>query len=104
MLDSLLEDLFMGNEMIPDVLDEPPLYPLDLIYKTIRTYPGMRLTADMTRFKPMLHWPADPNAYYTVVISNLDINNRRNRSGNISTFGVGAENAQGNLNFYCVLW
>ena len=78
-LDSLLEDLFMGNEMIPDVLDEPPLYPLDLVYKTIRTYPGMRLTADMTRFKPMMHWPADPTAYYTVVISNLDINNRRNR-------------------------
>ena len=39
----------MGNEMIPDVIDRPPLYPLDLTYKTIRTFPGMRLTADMTR-------------------------------------------------------
>ena len=32
------------------------------------------------RFKPMLHWPAEPDALYTVVISNLDINNRKNRS------------------------
>ena len=79
MLNNLLEDLFMGNEMIPDVLDGAPLYPLDLVYKTVRTYPGMRLTADMTRGQPMLHWPADPSAYYTVVVSNLDINNRRNR-------------------------
>ena len=28
----------------------------------------------------MLHWPAEPDALYTVVISNLDINNRKNRS------------------------
>ena len=34
----------------------------------------------MIRFKPMLHWPAEPDALYTVVISNLDINNRKNRS------------------------
>ena len=90
----------MGNELIPDVIDRPPLYPLDLTYKTIRTFPGMRLTADMTRwvlsqqregnevaalksklfrFKPMLKWPAQPDSLYTVVMSNLDINSRRNR-------------------------
>ena len=39
----------MGNEVIPDVLDSAPLYPLDLTYKTIRTFPGMKLTADATR-------------------------------------------------------
>ena len=48
-LSDLLQDIFMGNELIPDVIDRPPLYPLDLTYKTIRTFPGMRLTADMTR-------------------------------------------------------
>ena len=69
----------MGHELIPDVLDKPPLYPLELTYKTIRTYPGMKLTADLTRFKPMLHWPANRNSIYTVVMSNLDINNRKNR-------------------------
>ena len=69
----------MGNELIPDVLDNPPIYPLELTYKTIRTFPGMKLTADMTRFKPMLHWPARQDALYTVVLSNLDINNRKNR-------------------------
>ena len=78
-LTSLLEDLFMGHELIPDVLDNPPLYPLELTYKTIRTYPGMKLTADLTRFKPMLHWPSNRNSIYTVVMSNLDINNRKNR-------------------------
>jgi len=70
----------MGNEMIPDVLDKPPKYPLDLTYKTIRTFPGMKVTADVTKFKPMLHWPAEPDALYTVILSNLDINNRKNRS------------------------
>jgi len=70
----------MGNEVIPDVIDSPPQYPLDLTYKTIRTFPGMRLTADMTRFKPMLKWPAQPDSLYTIVISNLDINSRRNRT------------------------
>ena len=78
-LSDLLENIFMGHEIIPDVVDEPPTYPLELTYKTIRTFPGMKLTADMTRFKPMVHWPAKNNALYTVIMSNLDINNRRNR-------------------------
>ena len=49
-LNDLLQDIFMGNEVIPDVLDAAPLYPLDLTYKTIRTFPGMKLTADATRY------------------------------------------------------
>ena len=48
-LSSLLSDIFMGNEMIPDVVDDPPRFPLDLVYKTIRTFPGMKLTAEATR-------------------------------------------------------
>jgi len=79
-LNELLQDIFMGNEVIPDIIDEAPRYPLDLTYKTIRTFPGMRLTADMTRFKPMLKWPAQPDSLYTIVLSNLDINSRRNRT------------------------
>ena len=79
-LNDLLQDIFMGNELIPDVIDKPPRYPLEVSYKTIRTFPGMRLTADLTRFKPMLKWPAQPDTLYTVVMSNLDINSRRNRS------------------------
>ena len=67
------------GHLIADVLDKPPKYPLDLTYKTIRTFPGMKVTADVTKFKPMLHWPAEPDALYTVVLSNLDINNRKNR-------------------------
>jgi len=79
-LNDLLQDIFMGNELIPDIIDRPPRYPLEVSYKTIRTFPGMRLTADMTRFKPMLKWPAQPDSLYTVVMSNLDINSRRNRT------------------------
>ena len=55
--------------MIPQVLDMPPEHPLELTYRTIRTYPGMRLTTDATRFNPMMHWPAEPGAYYTIIIS-----------------------------------
>ena len=69
----------MGNELIPDVVDSAPLFPLELTYKTIRTFPGMKLTADNTRFKPKLSWPAEEDALYTVVMSNLDINSRKNR-------------------------
>ncbi len=78
-LSQLVGDIFIGNEMIPQVLDLPPDYPLELTYRTVRTYPGMRLTAEATRFKPMLHWPVEQGTLYTVVVSNLDINSRRNR-------------------------
>jgi len=37
-------------QIIPEVIDIPPRYPLDLTYKTIRTFPGMRLTAGETRY------------------------------------------------------
>ena len=68
----------------------------------MRTFPGMRVTAETTRFKPMVEWwvamkniceytkniwskhfylvrPAEDGAYYTLILSNLDINTRRNR-------------------------
>jgi hypothetical protein len=38
------------DQIIPEVIDIPPRYPLDLTYKTIRTFPGMRLTAGETRY------------------------------------------------------
>ena len=75
----LVGDIFIGHEMIPQVIDLPPDYPLELTYRTVRTFPGMRLTAEATRFKPMIHWPAEQGVLYTVVMSNLDINSRRNR-------------------------
>ena len=31
------------------------------------------------RFKPMVEWPAEEGALYTLVLSNLDINTRENR-------------------------
>ena len=37
------------------------------------------LKSKLFRFKPMLKWPAQPDSLYTVVMSNLDINSRRNR-------------------------
>ena len=75
----LVGDIFIGHEMIPQVIDLPPEYPLELTYRTVRTFPGMRLTAEATRFKPMIHWPAEQGVLYTVIMSNLDINSRRNR-------------------------
>ena len=75
----LVGDIFIGHEMIPQVLDLPPDHPLELTYRTVRTFPGMRLTAEATRFKPMMHWPTEQGVLYTVIVSNLDINSRRNR-------------------------
>lgn len=79
-LGQLVGDIFIGHEMIPQVLDLPPDYPLELTYRTVRTFPGMRLTAEATRFKPMMHWPSEQGVLYTIVMSNLDINSRRNRT------------------------
>lgn len=76
----LVGDIFIGNEMVPDVIDAPPKYPLELTYRTVRTFPGMRLTAGTTRFKPMVSWPSDEGDLYTLVLANLDINTRRNRT------------------------
>ena len=35
--------------MVPEIFDSPPKHLLDLRYRTVRTYPGMRMTADQTR-------------------------------------------------------
>ena len=67
--------------MVPELFDAPPKHLLELSYRTTRTYPGMRLTADVTRGTPVLKWPVQPGAYYTVIVSNLDINHRENRYG-----------------------
>ena len=32
-LTQLIGDIFIGNEMVPDIIDKPPLYPLDLTYR-----------------------------------------------------------------------
>ena len=29
----LVGDIFIGNEMVPDVIETPPLYPLELTYR-----------------------------------------------------------------------
>lgn len=66
-------------QIIPQVLDAPPDQLLELTYRTVRTYPGMSLSAGVTRFNPTIRWDADEDAYYSIVLTNLDINSRRNR-------------------------
>ena len=66
-------------QMVPEIFDAPPENLLELTYRTVRTFPGMRLTADATRFNPMMRWPTEEGAFYTVILSNLDINSRKNR-------------------------
>ena len=53
---SLTKTFLIGNEMVPDVIETPPKYPLELTYRTVRTFPGMRVTAETTKFKPMVEW------------------------------------------------
>ena len=52
-LGQLVGDIFIGHEMIPQVLDLPPDYPLELTYRTVRTFPGMRLTAEVRLIKDL---------------------------------------------------
>jgi len=74
-----LKTIFNFEKVVPQILESPPEHPLELTFKTQRTFPGMKLTADATRSKPILNWPTQPNTLYTVIMSNLDINNRVNR-------------------------
>lgn len=64
---------------MPEIVDSPPENLLELTFRTVRTFPGMTVTADVTRTNPLMSWPNDPDAYYTLILANLDINNRRNR-------------------------
>ncbi len=56
-LGQLVGDIFIGHEMIPQVLELPPDYPLELTYRTVRTFPGMRLTAEV-RLNNFITFPA----------------------------------------------
>ena len=37
------------------------------------------MSAQQRRYTPSLKWPLLGNAMYTVILSNMDINNRKNR-------------------------
>ena len=34
----LVGDIFIGNEMVPDVIETPPRYPLELTYRYIKVF------------------------------------------------------------------
>ena len=34
----LVGDIFIGNEMVPDVIETPPRYPLELTYRLVVTH------------------------------------------------------------------
>ena len=49
--------------------------------KVLKIFPCSHLAIlkKKNRFKPMVEWPAEEGALYTLVLSNLDINTRENR-------------------------
>ena len=74
-----LYTILLSLQIVPEIFDAPPDNLLELTYRTVRTFPGMKVSADLTRSNPIMKWPSTEGDYYTLILSNLDINNRKNR-------------------------
>ena len=79
-----LYTILLSLQIVPEIFDAPPDNLLELTYRTVRTFPGMKVSADLTRSNPIMKWPSTEGDYYTLILSNLDINNRKNRCSKCS--------------------
>ncbi|XP_054743510.1 putative odorant-binding protein A5 [Anastrepha obliqua] len=77
--DSEVGKLFRDTEVVPDVLEEPPKELLKIVYDNgLEVGKGKEFTPTQTKDEPKLDWNAEPDSYYTVVMSNPDIPSRQN--------------------------
>ncbi|XP_061394522.1 protein D3-like [Musca vetustissima] len=77
---SELTKLMRNLEIIPDVLDEAPMYLLKVTYSGgISADRGVELTPTQVKDQPNVEWEADSDdTYYALVMINPDIPSREN--------------------------
>ena len=70
-----LDELWTSTGTVPDKLNQVPDSPLYIRFGDIRVTPNMTLDTSQIQKKPTLKWNADPNALYTLLIEDNDIDN-----------------------------
>ncbi|XP_050321984.1 putative odorant-binding protein A5 [Bactrocera neohumeralis] len=77
--DTEAEKLFRELEVVPDILDEPPKELLKIEYDGgLDVGRGEEFTPTQTKDEPKLDWTAEPDAFYTIIMTNPDIPTRQN--------------------------
>nr|ALS40431.1 putative odorant-binding protein A5-1 [Zeugodacus tau] len=73
------EQLFRDLEVVPDILDEPPKELLKIEYAGgLDVGRGEEFTPTQTKNEPQVDWTAEPDAFYTIIMTNPDIPTRQN--------------------------
>lgn len=68
---------FKDNEVEPDVVSVSPMQLVEVTYPSgVSVNLGNELTPTQVKDKPMLKWDADPNAFYTLLLTDPDAPSR----------------------------
>lgn len=72
-----VEDAFKSHGVVPDVLPEAPNQLLKVIYKNgLVAKDGVELTPTQVKEQPVVEWEAQPNDYYTLIMTDPDAPSR----------------------------
>jgi len=68
---------FESDDVLSDMKIKMPAALLQIHYGTNDVQPGKILTPTQVQTEPTVNWDADPNAFYTVVMNDLDPPSRK---------------------------
>ncbi|VVC35373.1 Hypothetical protein CINCED_3A022148 [Cinara cedri] len=65
------------HEIVPDVISVAPSEIIKVSYSSgVSVNMGNELTPTQVKYEPSVNWPADPNAFYTLCMTDPDAPNR----------------------------
>jgi len=67
---------FKKYEVIPDVIDTAPAELLNVTYASVEVNLGNELAPTDVKDQPILKWTADPNKFYTLIMTDPDAPSR----------------------------
>ncbi|XP_036329576.1 putative odorant-binding protein A5 [Rhagoletis pomonella] len=77
--DNDADKLFRDMEVVPDIFEESPKELLKVTYENgLDVGGGREFTPTETKDEPKVDWTAEPDAYYTLIMSTLDYPSREN--------------------------
>ncbi|XP_054157286.1 OV-16 antigen-like [Oppia nitens] len=76
--DSSIEAVVIGNGIVPDVVDSVPNQLIKISYPSgVGVDLGNELTPFSVRNQPSIEWSIEPEAYYTLVMTDPDVPSRK---------------------------
>ncbi|KAL9889831.1 protein D3-like [Glossina fuscipes fuscipes] len=73
-----IEKIMKDHQIIPDVIDKGPKDFLKITYNNKKEVNlGAELTPTQTKDEPVVEWNGEPNAYYTLIMTDPDAPSRR---------------------------